>query len=239
MIAGWDISAAWRAPPRIILLGIELYRQATARAHARVRVPHRAWSPTGTVRAVPLTSNSSSRRMSIAPLHGGLMQDIVVGVDGSRLTRAALQWAAGEAQRSDANVVVVHAVPRTELWSLSAVQVNIDDVLAELREPRRTPGPRRFEKQTCRIPSSLSVATRRRTCCESAKRKRASMLVLGSKSHTALSDLVVGGTVHKGHQPKLDTCRPRSRQTPTTSVAVHVLPGGPNRHRSDRTPPGW
>ena len=125
------------------------------------------------------------------------MQDIVVGVDGSRLARAALQWAAGEAQRSDANVRVVHAVPRTELWSLSAVQVNIDRVLAELRGLLEGAWTAPLRKAKVPYTTQLVRGDPTTELLRIAKRTRASLLVLGSKSHTALSDLVVGGTVHK------------------------------------------
>ena len=125
------------------------------------------------------------------------MDTIIVGVDGSKGARAATQWVAAQAQQTDARVVAVFAVPRTSLWEMSAVQVNIDDVLAELKElldgrwtaPLRNAG---VEYTTHVIRGDPATELLR-----IAKRQRASLLVLGSKSHSNLADLIVGGTVHK------------------------------------------
>jgi nucleotide-binding universal stress UspA family protein len=62
------------------------------------------------------------------------MDIIVLGIDGSKGAQAAAQWAAEQANRTGGRVIAVFAVPRSELWSLSAVQINIDEVLAEFRQ---------------------------------------------------------------------------------------------------------
>ncbi len=62
------------------------------------------------------------------------MNTIVVGLDGSKGAQAAATWAASQAREHDAHVVAVHAIPRTELWAMSALQVDIDKVLAEFKQ---------------------------------------------------------------------------------------------------------
>jgi len=125
------------------------------------------------------------------------METIVVGLDGDKGSQAAAVWAAEQAQPRGAHVIAVHVVPRSGLWSLSALQVDVDKVLAELRglldgtwcAPLRKSGVE-YSTQLVRGDPALELI-------KAATRAKASMLVLGSKSHTGLADLVVGGTVHK------------------------------------------
>jgi nucleotide-binding universal stress UspA family protein len=123
------------------------------------------------------------------------METIVVGLDGSNGARAAARWAASQAQAHDARIVAVHSVPRSELWSLSAVQVDIDAVLAELRGllDGRWSAPLRTVAHTTQQVRGEPATQLLRV----ADRSGASMIVLGAKSHNAVADLVVGGTVHK------------------------------------------
>ncbi len=125
------------------------------------------------------------------------METIVVGVDGSKCAQAAARWAAQQAQLNSARVVAVNVVPRSELWSLSAVQINIDTVLAEVQgllDGRWTAPLRRAGVSYVTTLVRGDPATE---LLRAATRTRASMLVLGAKSHSALADLIVGGTVHK------------------------------------------
>ena len=125
------------------------------------------------------------------------MDTIVVGIDGSRGSLVAARWAAAQAHGREAHVIAVYAIPRTELWSMSAVQINIDKVIAEFRElldGQWTAALRRADVDyTTQVVRGDPATELLRT----AKRANASMLVLGSKSHGALADMIVGGTVHK------------------------------------------
>lgn len=125
------------------------------------------------------------------------MDTIVVGLDGSKGAQAAARWAAAQARQSGSRVIAIYAVPRTELWGLSAVQVNIDNVLAEFRT--LLGGKWSAALRTAHVDHTTQVvrgdpATE---LLRVAKKSNAVMLVLGSKSHTALADMIVGGTVHK------------------------------------------
>ncbi len=95
------------------------------------------------------------------------------------------------------DVLAVYAIPRTELWSMSAVQININKVLDEFRglldgqwtAPLRKAGVQ-YTTQVVRGDPATELL-------RAATRADASMIVLGSKSHSALADMIVGGTVHK------------------------------------------
>ncbi len=125
------------------------------------------------------------------------MDTIVVGIDGSKTALTAARWAASEALQRGARVIAVYAVPRTELWSLSAVQVNIDTILAEMKGNLDGPWTAPLRKAGVEHTTQLVRGAAATELLRVAKRARASMLVLGSKGHGALADLVVGGTVHK------------------------------------------
>jgi len=125
------------------------------------------------------------------------MDTIIVGLDGSKGTQAAARWAATQAERTGARVIAVYVIPRTELWSMSAVQINIDKILAEfekLLDGRWTAPLRKAGVEyTTRVIRGDPATELLRV----AKREHASLLALGCKSHSSLTDLIVGGTVHK------------------------------------------
>jgi len=125
------------------------------------------------------------------------MDTIVVGVDGSKGSQAAVRWVARQAQSDGGPVIAVHVVRRTGLWTLSAVQINIDTLLAELQTsldgrwvaPLRSAGVSYSTKLVRGDPAIELLRV--------AGRAAPSMLVVGSRGHSNLTDLVVGGTVHK------------------------------------------
>lgn len=125
------------------------------------------------------------------------MDTIVVGIDGSKGAQIAARWAATEAQLRGGRVVAVYAIPRTELWSMSAVQINIDKVLAEFRDLLDGQWTAPLRKAGVDYTTQVVRGDPATELLRAAKRANASLLVLGSKSHGALADMIVGGTVHK------------------------------------------
>ena len=125
------------------------------------------------------------------------MDVIVVGIDGSKGAQVATRWAAKQALQTGGRVIAVHAMGRSGLWMLDAAQIDTDELLTELRgyldgpwvAPLRTVGVAYTTKVVRGDPATELLRI--------ARRADASMLVLGSKSHGAIADLVVGGTVHK------------------------------------------
>jgi hypothetical protein len=80
---------------------------------------------------------------------------------------------------------------------MSAVQINIDKILAEfqrLLDGRWTAPLRKAGVEyTTRVIRGDPATELLRV----AKREHATLLALGSKSHSSLTDLIIGGTVHK------------------------------------------
>jgi nucleotide-binding universal stress UspA family protein len=125
------------------------------------------------------------------------MDIIIVGVDGSKSAQVAIRWAATQARQSGARVIALYAVPRSELWTLSAAQVNIDKVLAEFGQLLDGQWTAPLRTADVQYTTQLVRGDPATELLRAAKRTRASLLVLGAKSHTALADMIVGGTVHK------------------------------------------
>ncbi|HTK16314.1 MAG TPA: universal stress protein [Acidimicrobiia bacterium] len=125
------------------------------------------------------------------------MDIIVLGIDGSKGAQAAAQWAAEQANRTGGRVIAVFAVPRSELWSLSAVQINIDEVLAEFRQLLDGRWTAPLRKADVEYTSQLVRGDPATELLRVAERAGAALIALGSKSHSNLADLIVGGTVHK------------------------------------------
>jgi len=125
------------------------------------------------------------------------METIVVGIDGSKGAQVAARWAATQANERDARVIAVYAIPRTELWSMSAVQINIDQVLAEFRALLDGQWTASLRKADVKYTTQVVRGDPATELLRAAKRANASLLVLGSKSHGSLADMIVGGTVHK------------------------------------------
>ena len=125
------------------------------------------------------------------------MNTIIVGVDGSKGARAATQWVAAHAHQTNDTVVAVYAVPRSGLWELSAAQINIDKVLAEFQELLDGRWTAALRKAGVEYTTHVIRGDPATQLLRIAKREDASLLALGSKSHSNLADLIVGGTVHK------------------------------------------
>ena len=125
------------------------------------------------------------------------MDTIIVGLDGSKGTQAAARWAATQAQRTGERVIAAYVVPRTELWSMSAVQINIDKILAEFQTLLDGRWTAPLRKAGVGYTTRLIRGDPATELLRLAEREHATLLALGSKSHSSLTDLIIGGTVHK------------------------------------------
>jgi nucleotide-binding universal stress UspA family protein len=115
---------------------------------------------------------------------------IVVGIDGSAESLAALRWALKEGVTVGSTVEVVHCyLPETltdfgfgtphELHAASSIMLD-NEVAAALREMPEQPTVR-----TLSLPGGPTKSLLERA-------KNASLLVLGVHGHTALRDLILG-----------------------------------------------
>ena len=122
------------------------------------------------------------------------MAHIVVGIDGSDESKAALRWAVGEARLRDAGVTVVHA------WTLPTYIVlgvapgaMIDPAL--LREAAEERAAKEIHEvigdaKDVHIESKAVEATAARALIEEAD--GADLLVVGSRGHGGFAGLMLG-----------------------------------------------
>jgi nucleotide-binding universal stress UspA family protein len=123
------------------------------------------------------------------------METVLVGIDGSKSAHAAAEWTAAHAEQTGARVVAVFAVPRSELWSLSALQVDIDKVLADFRACLDGEWTAHLRKPGLTVNTRLVRGDPATELLHAAETAGATMIILGSTRHR--SDIAVGGTVHK------------------------------------------
>ena len=150
---------------------------------------------------------------------------IVVGMDGSSQSLAALRWAAGYAMLMDAELELVH-VPAIEPSEMYGVTVGLRDTIT--KEARET----LTDLVTATIGSSGGSSTWRLHIAEGlpgavlVKRSaQADLLVLGTGEHTGLRRLVTGSVSHY--------CLSHAR-SPVVAVPAGALPPG---HSGSTGPP--
>jgi nucleotide-binding universal stress UspA family protein len=125
------------------------------------------------------------------------MSTIVLGLDGSSGSQAAARWAANMARETGAEIVAVHAVPRSELWTLAAFQVDAQPIVDELRQLLEGPWTAGLRQAGVTYTTRVLRGDPAVEFLRVASRLNATVLVLGAKRSSAVRDLVVGGTVHK------------------------------------------
>jgi nucleotide-binding universal stress UspA family protein len=125
------------------------------------------------------------------------MNTIVLGLDPSKGSQAAARWTAGVAADAGARVVAVHVMPRSELWTLGALQVDAKPVVDEIRALLESSWTASLRKAGVSCTTRLVRGDPAVELLRIATRLNATMLVLGAKSHSSVHDLVIGGTVHK------------------------------------------
>lgn len=124
------------------------------------------------------------------------IQKIVVGVDGSSNSRAALEWAIALARPLSAEVVAVHAVGLLAHLG-SGPPVPAQTHLEELRSV--------FETEWCAALTRSGI--RHRMCCvdgapatallEAVQREDADLAVVGRRGSGGFTELIMGGTSHQ------------------------------------------
>jgi len=126
-----------------------------------------------------------------------MMNTVVLGVDPSKGAQAAVRWVAGFASESGADVVAVYVLPRSELWALGAFQIDAEQVVKEFRTLLNSTWIAPLRKAGISYTTRIVRGDPAAELLRLATRVEATMLVLGTKGHSSIHDLVVGGTVHK------------------------------------------
>jgi nucleotide-binding universal stress UspA family protein len=124
------------------------------------------------------------------------MNTIILGLDGSKGSQVAARWTT-VAAGPDTRVVAVYVMPRSELWTLGALQVDAQPIVDEFKALLDGPWTQVLRKAGVPYTTRFVRGDPAVELLRLATRLNALMLVIGAKSHGSMHDLVVGGTVHK------------------------------------------
>ncbi len=155
---------------------------------------------------------------------------IVVGIDGSQGADAAVGWVAEHGAALATHVVAVHVVSRVDLWDLAALQVDTAPVLEERREQLGGDWTEPLRAAGLKVTARLVRGDPATELLRIAEQQDAALLVVGTKRHTALHDIVLGGTAHKiaNHARRpvalIPAPSPPPRRRPSTPDTRQVRP---------------
>ena len=90
---------------------------------------------------------------------------IVIGVDGSQGSDAAVDWLAQHGAAFDARVTAVHVVSRVDLWDLAAVQVDSAALLEDRRNQLVVSGLNHSAQRGSASPAASFAVTQHWSCC--------------------------------------------------------------------------
>lgn len=124
-----------------------------------------------------------------------MFQTIVIGLDGSDGAKKAIPFATELARRDDAELVIAHVEEYTIGKGGGPIHVNEDEVRAELEDLAKSLSDDGIE-------TSVKVETIRiggpaHGIDDIAKRADADLIVVGTRGHTALSNLLLGSVAQR------------------------------------------
>jgi nucleotide-binding universal stress UspA family protein len=160
---------------------------------------------------------------------------IVVGVDGSAGSRAALAWALAEAARRGAGVELVSAFPVTFYWT--DAYLPDPDRIAAVRSDTEARA-RAMAQQACRdigveVPVEVTVVAGGAAAELVQRSEGAGLLVVGSRGRGPVRSTVLGSVaLHcaaHGRCPVVVVHPPRDAARPAASVVVGVDDSEPSR----------
>ncbi len=118
---------------------------------------------------------------------------LVVATDGSAASNEAVRWSAEFAQRTSADVTLVHVVSTVIEWVLSAVQIDFVKVEREHRELLEGRWSEPFRAAGVPVRTLLRRGDAAGTLAEVADAENADLIVVGRAGHGATGIPRLGG----------------------------------------------
>ncbi len=133
------------------------------------------------------------------------MKQIVVGLDADTKNDWIVDWIERFASDTGVHVIVVHAAPRVVLWTLSSMQADFTTYLRNVRAQLGRDVLDRLRRKGISAELVIARGFPARELAGVAARRGADMIVIGGADHSALHDVVLGGTArhleHLSHVP--------------------------------------
>jgi nucleotide-binding universal stress UspA family protein len=125
------------------------------------------------------------------------MKRILVGISDNDRARSIVDWVATFAHEQDAQVLLVHVLPRTGLWVAAGMQldtnVHVRAMRANLERDALAPLLRAGVSAELRF----EIGDPAHALAVTARARRADLIVVGGPRHGALHDALAGSTVTK------------------------------------------
>ncbi len=122
------------------------------------------------------------------------MKRIVVGLDINPRSDTIVGWVERFAADTGVHVIVVHATPWTLLWVISSLQADFTRYLNKVRTELDHDVIERFHNKGISADLIVTCGNPAHELARTATRTDADMIVIGGADHSALHDVVFGGT---------------------------------------------
>ena len=126
-----------------------------------------------------------------------MIRTIVVGVDGSRGSTHALEWAAGRAQELDAEVVAVYGVRALAEFVMSVPPFDQTSMIDDLGRALDNEWSAPLRHAGVKYRTELIEADPVNAILGVAEGSAADMIVLGAQGHGGIVDRLLGGVTYK------------------------------------------
>jgi nucleotide-binding universal stress UspA family protein len=125
-----------------------------------------------------------------------LVRDLAVAVDGSPPSREGLRLAADIARRTGARVTVVHIrhAPALEEIGAEAGGISLEETLAGVEQAARQDAMNVFGEASAGWRFVVRSGSPGREIIEAARELEVDLIIVGSKPHSTLHNLVLGST---------------------------------------------
>jgi nucleotide-binding universal stress UspA family protein len=125
-----------------------------------------------------------------------LVRELAVAVDGTAASLEGLRLAADIARRTGANVTVVHVrhAPVLEEMGAEAGAVSLEETLGSVEEGARRDAMEILDEASANWRFVVRTGSPGHEIIEAAKELKADLIIVGSKPHSTLRNLVLGST---------------------------------------------
>ena len=142
-----------------------------------------------------------------------MFKTIVVAADGSEDSKRGLALAADLARESQGRLVIAHVEQEVAGKGIAPIPPTEDEIQAEIRKKARKLSEEGIEADVQM--TTIRLGGPAHSIVEIADREDADLIVVGSRGHTPLGELLLGSVTHRllhlAHQPVL--VAPRHQRT--------------------------